>query len=86
MATAKKTKTVTVERRRDGSMADIYVCANNSVGKIEDMMVPLNKEVEMDVNLIKSLKARSESVRVKIGKAGENLVVKPIYLVEEVSV
>ena len=80
----KKVKMITVDRKRDGSMADVYVCANNTLGEIEDMMIPLNKEVEVDENLIKSLKARQESVRVKVGKSGENLVLKPIYTVEVV--
>ncbi len=85
MASAKqKMKKIIVDRKRDGSMADIYVGATNTLGKFEDMMIPLNKEVMVDENLIKSLKARQESVRVKVGKSGENLVLKPVYSIEVV--
>ncbi len=84
VAKSKKTKMVIVDRKRDGSMADVYVCATNTLGVVEDMMIPLNKEIEIDENLIKSLKSRQESVRVKVGKSGENLELKPVYSVEVV--
>ncbi len=84
MAIAKqKKKTIIVDRRRDGSMADVYVGCTNTLGKFEGQKIPLNKEVEVDENLIKSLKARKETVREVKGKV-ENLVLKPIYSVETV--
>ncbi len=78
-----KTKVVIVDRKRDGSMSDVYVGAINSVGVFESQTIPLNKEVTMDINLIKSLKARKETVRETVGKV-ENLITKPIYSVETV--
>ncbi len=85
MAVAKKkTKKIIVDRKRDGSMADVYVGTTNTLGEFEDMRIPLNKEVVVDENLIKSLKQRQESVREKVGKSGENLVLKPIYSIEVV--
>ncbi len=82
-AKTKKTKKIIVDRRRDGSMADIYVSANNTLGVFEDMRIPLNKEVEVDENLIKSLKQRAETVREVKGKV-ENFVIKPVYSIEYV--
>ena len=84
MAVAKKkTKLVTIDRKRDGSMADIYIGAINTLGKFEDQTIPLNKEVVVDENLLKSIKARKETVSEKKGKV-ENLVLKPIYTIETV--
>jgi hypothetical protein len=80
--TQKKSKVI-IDRKRDGSTADIYVGAVNTIGKFEHATIPLNKEVEVDDNLLQSIKLRQETVREKKGKA-ENLVLKPIYTIEKV--
>ena len=80
---AKRVKVVTIDRRRDGSMADVYVGAINTLGKFEDMTIKLNTKVEVDENLLKSIKARKETVSETKGKV-ENLALKPIYTIEVV--
>jgi hypothetical protein len=85
MATKKTTKYI-VERRRDGDMSPVYACVKGTDGEVISTKVPLGVAVELDDNIIKSLKQRTEMVRIKGTKEsdGETLVARPTYSIEKV--
>ncbi len=82
-AKAKETKVI-VTRKRDGAMNDIYVCVKGSLGKTISTKVPLDVEVVLDDNIIKSIKTRTEMVRVSVKGKNERLEAKPTYFIEKV--
>lgn len=85
-AKAKTTKVI-ISRRRDGNMNDVYVGCIGVDGKFVDAKIRLDTEMELDNNLIESIKQRQESVKVKLPKkdgGGEALQYKPEFLIEKV--
>ncbi len=79
---AKKVKKYIVETMRDIDQSPVYICVKGTTGEIISTKVPLGVEVELDDNIVKSLKRRTEMVRVKAkgkGKTGEELISKPTY-------
>ncbi len=79
---AKGMTLVKVSRRRDGDMSDIYSCVKGTDGETISMKVPLDVEVQLDNNIIKSLKTRTEMVRVSVKGKPEQLTAKPTYFIE----
>ena len=84
MATVKeKTTKCMVQRKRDGDMSDVYVCVKGTDGETISMKVPLDVEVTLDNNVIKSLSTRTEMVRVSTKGKNERLEAKPTYFIEK---
>jgi len=85
MATAKeKMIKCVVQRKRDGDMSDVYVCVKGTTGETISMKVPLDVELTLDTNVIKSLATRTEMVRVSTRGKNERLEAKPTYFIEKV--
>jgi len=94
MASSKVSKYI-VETKRDIDQSPVYVCVKGTDGEVISTRVPLGVEVELDENIVKSLKNRTEMVRQQFTKAqlklrveqgmnGEELVSKPTYSIEKV--
>ena len=80
----KKTTSVIVSRRRDGDNSPIYSCVKGTDGETVSTKIPLDVEVLLDDNTIKSIKRRTEMVRKSAKAGGERLEQKPTYLIEKV--
>ena len=72
-----------VETMRDIDQSPVYVCVKGVDGKTISTKVPLGVAVELDANVIKSLKTRTEMVRVATKQGNETLVQKPTYSITE---
>jgi len=90
MATSNKTMITSkciVTKKRDGDMSPVYVCTTMTNGDTYSNRIPLNVEVDLDDNVIKSLKRRTEMARVPSAKGtgkGESLESRSMYLIEKV--
>ena len=85
MAVAKKKESkYIVETKRDIDQSPVYVCVTGTDGEMISTRVPLGVEVTLDDNVVKSLKMRTEMVRVQAKAGGETLVAKPTYSFEKV--
>jgi len=82
---AKKSMTTEVKviRRRDGDNTPVYVCVAGGDGETISTRVPLNVAIELDNNIITSLKRRTEMVR-ETSAAGETLVQEATYFIEKI--
>jgi hypothetical protein len=84
MARAKTTTRVKINTMRDIDQSPIYACVKGCDGEVISMKIPIDTEIELDNNIIKSVKNRTEMVRVN-GKSGtERLISKPTYNIVEV--
>jgi hypothetical protein len=83
---AKKENKYIVETKRDIDQSPVYVCVTGTDGEVISTKVPLGVEVLLDDNIVKSLKQRTEMVRVKATKSsnGERLVAKPTFSITKV--
>jgi hypothetical protein len=85
---AKKTENrYIVSRRRDGDNSPVYVCCKLTDGSVYSNRIPMDTEVTLDDNIVKSLKGRTEMVRVSAPKGfgkGETLEARPTYNIEKV--
>ena len=60
-----------------------YECVNGVDGKTISTKIPLDVEVELDENVIKSLKTRTEMCRVPSKGNNERLEAKPTFFIEK---
>ena len=84
---AKKENTYIIERKRDGDNSPVYVCCTLTDGSAYSNRVPLNVEVVLDDNVVKSLKTRTEMVRIPAKKGfvrGETLEARPTFSFEKI--
>ncbi len=94
MAEAKKepkeqVDTYIVTRKRDNTnVTFVYVCVVGTTGETISTKVPMDVEVELDANVVKSIKSKKDMVRVPAPKdrsTGETLKAMPTYSIEKVS-
>ena len=82
-----KVKKYKVTRKRDGDNSPVYVCCTLTDGSTYSNRIPLDVEVELDDNVVKSLKTRTEMVRVPAKKGfgrGETLKAEPTFFIEKI--
>jgi len=81
--------TYIVTRKRDNTnVSFVYVCVVGTTGETISTKVPMDVEVELDANVVKSIKSKKDMVRVPAPKdrsTGETLKAMPTYSIEKVS-